>query len=184
MIHSFGRADKLDHAALERLVHSIRRVLGEQPAGDDAGRPLEIEAVYDLGLVHVVAGLWDQLGIGAVLGEQIREKKLKAPHEAALFAMVAQRLERPGSKLACHERWLERVWLPAAQDLRLFQLYRALDLLAARGAAELLSAADLPIKRIASLVGYHSRSSFSHRFEAHFGISPDQFRRRMRQDEG
>jgi len=36
VVHSFGRADRLDRAALERLVRSIRRVLeadgGEAPA--------------------------------------------------------------------------------------------------------------------------------------------------------
>ncbi|MGH6898618.1 MAG: IS1634 family transposase, partial [Geminicoccaceae bacterium] len=54
---------------------------------------------------------------------------------AALLAMTAQRLARPGSKLACHERWLDRVWLPAAKDLSLGQLDRALDLLAEHGDA-------------------------------------------------
>ena len=49
--------------------------------------------------------------------------------------MVMQRLERPGSKLACHVRWLDRVWLPEAQGLGLGQLYRALDLLAEHGDA-------------------------------------------------
>ena len=60
---------------------------------------------------------------------------MQAPHEAALFAMAAQRLDRPGSKLACHERWLDRVWLPEAKDLGLYQLYRAMDLLAEHGDA-------------------------------------------------
>jgi hypothetical protein len=49
--------------------------------------------------------------------------------------MVAQRLDRPGSKLACHERWLDRVWLPEARGLGLHQLYRALDVLAEHGDA-------------------------------------------------
>jgi hypothetical protein len=49
--------------------------------------------------------------------------------------MTAQRLARPGSKLACHERWLDRVWLPAAGGLALDQLYRALDVLAEHGDA-------------------------------------------------
>jgi hypothetical protein len=60
--------------------------------------------------------------------------------------MTAQRLDRPGSRLACHERWRKRLVgldgggapspnptdqrLPAAKDLALDQLYRALDLLA------------------------------------------------------
>jgi Transposase DDE domain len=49
--------------------------------------------------------------------------------------MAAQRLARPGSKLAGHERWLDRVWLPQARDLALGQLYRALDVLAEHGDA-------------------------------------------------
>ena len=44
--------------------------------------------------------------------------------------MTVQRLDQPGSKLACWERWLEGVWLPEAQGLGLDQLYRALDVLA------------------------------------------------------
>ena len=91
---------------------------------------IEIEAVFELGVGHVVETLWHRLGIAAAISARIAEKQLKAPHLAALLAMVVQRLERPGSKLACHERWLERVWLPEAQDLALGQLYRALDLLA------------------------------------------------------
>ena len=36
--------------------------------------------------------------------------------------MTVQRLDEPGSKLACWERWLEGVWLPEARDLGLDQL--------------------------------------------------------------
>jgi hypothetical protein len=85
---------------------------------------IEIEAVFELGVAHVVEALWERLGIAAAISARIAEKKLKAPHLAALLAMTMQRLERPGSKLACHERWLERVWLPEAQHLVLGQLYR------------------------------------------------------------
>jgi transposase len=60
----------------------------------------------------------------------MKKRKLAAPHEAALLAMTVQRLDEPGSKLACWERWLEGVWLPEARDLGLDQLYRALDVLA------------------------------------------------------
>jgi hypothetical protein len=139
VVHSFGRADQLDKAALERLIHSIKRVL------DDAGgttadvRPrlgdIEILGSFDLGVPHVARALWAKLGIGDAISRHVRENKLKAPHEAALLAMTAQRLDRPGSKLACHERWLDRVWLPEARDLGLYQLYRAMDLLAEHGDA-------------------------------------------------
>ena len=86
-------------------------------------------------MVHVAKALWQKLGIGEAIQKRVQEKKLKAPHEAALLAMTAQRLDRPGSKLACHERWLDRVWLPEAKDLGLYQLYRAMDLLAEHGDA-------------------------------------------------
>lgn len=138
VVHSFGRADRLDRTALERLVRSIRRVLDAdagEPAADGSGqaRRIEIEASFELGVVHVVAALWARLGIGRAIAARLAADERRAPHEAALLAMTAQRLARPGSKLACHARWLKRVWLPAARDLRLDQLYRALDILAEHG---------------------------------------------------
>ncbi len=145
VVHSFGRADRLDRATLERLVRSIRRVLDadgadadadEVPAGDKKRDPaIEIEASFEFGVVHVVEQLWARLGIGQAIADRLAAEERHAPHEAALLAMAAQRLARPGSKLACHERWLQRVWLPAAKDLSLSQLYRALDILAEHGDA-------------------------------------------------
>src|SRR5262245_15436527 len=139
VVHSFGRADQLDRPALERLVRSIQRVLIDtgSTAVDGGTRLGDIEILdsFELGAVHVAKALWDKLGIGAAISKHIQEKKLKAPHEAALLAMTLQRLDQPGSKLACHERWLDRVWLPEAKDLGLYQLYRAMDLLAEHGDA-------------------------------------------------
>ncbi|MEZ5835806.1 MAG: hypothetical protein R3D03_08760 [Geminicoccaceae bacterium] len=99
VVHSFGRADKLDRAVLEWLVASIRRVLVEESGGPAVeGRSadgIEIEAVFELGVIHVVKALWEQLGIGAAITSGIATQKLKAPHLAALLAMVVQRLARP-----------------------------------------------------------------------------------------
>ena len=137
VVHSFGREDQLDRAALERLVRSIRRVLGEDAAGND--RPpsgeLAIERVEELGIAHVARALWERLGIGAAIAARMRAKGLTAPHAAALLAMTVQRLDEPASKLACRERWLDTVRLPEAEGLGLYQLYRALDLLAEEGDA-------------------------------------------------
>jgi hypothetical protein len=137
VVHSFGREDQLDRAAPERLVRSIRRVLGEDTTGN--GRPpsdeLVIERVEELGVAHVARALWEQLGIGAAIAARMRAKGLTAPHAAALLAMTVQRLDEPASKLACWERWLDTVRLPEAEGLGLYQLYRALDLLAEEGDA-------------------------------------------------
>jgi transposase len=134
VIHSFGREDQLDRAALERLVRSIRRVLdgGAAIAAGEAQLPeIAIDRVFDLGIVLAARTLWEELGIGRAIRRCLDEAGLGAPHEAALFAMAANRLDDPGSKLACAERWLPDVaWLPEAAGLKVDQLYRALDVLA------------------------------------------------------
>ena len=98
VVHSFGRADQLDRAALERLVASIQRVLADAGSGavtcdgTSLGR-IAIEASFELGVVHVAKALWAKLGIGQVIQERLDETQLQAPHAAALLAMVAQRYQ-------------------------------------------------------------------------------------------
>ena len=136
VIHNFGRADQLDKAALQRLVASIHRVIdadaGALPARGKAGLPdIEIDAAFELGVVLVARALWEELGIGEAIRTRLTQAQLSAPHERALFAMAAQRLDDPGSKLGCASRWLPDVaWLPEADKLAVDQLYRALDFLA------------------------------------------------------
>jgi hypothetical protein len=137
VIHTFGRADQLDKAALQRLIASIQRVIDADAAGTIATREkaslpdIEIDAVFELGIVLAARTLWEDLGIGAAIRACITEGDLSAPHEMALFAMAAQRLDDPGSKLGCATRWLPDIaWLPEARDLTLYQFYRALDFLA------------------------------------------------------
>src|SRR5437764_14944152 len=71
VVHNFGRADRLDRAALERLVASIRRVLAGEAGGPAASEAasaaaadIAIEASFGLGVVHVAKALWARLGIG------------------------------------------------------------------------------------------------------------------------
>src|SRR5271157_3784860 len=133
VIHSFGRADQLDRAALERLVRSINRVL-DGGDGAVAGKPIadiDIERVFELGVVLAGRTLWEELGIGPAIRTCAERANLTAPHETALFAMAANRLDDPVSKLACAERWLPDItWLPEAAGLAVDQCYRALDFLA------------------------------------------------------
>src|SRR5208283_4465262 len=151
VVHHFGRADQLDRAALQRLVNSINRVLDQGEAvtsGTPELPPIEIEHVFELGVVLAARGLWEDLGIGAAIRRCIAAGELTAPHEAALFAMAANRLDAPGSKLACAARWLPDVaFLPDAAGLAVDQLYRALDFLAVWSdrieRAVFLQAADL-----------------------------------------
>jgi hypothetical protein len=136
VVHSFGRADQLERAELERLVKSINRVLDD--GNDTPGRAatsdhpkIEIERVFELGVVLAARALWEELGIGPAIRRCTEQARLTAPHETALFAMAANRLDDPVSKLACAERWLpDLAWLPDAAGLAVDQCYRALDFLA------------------------------------------------------
>ena len=64
IIYNFGRADEVDRQVLERLVHSIQRVLNHEAGIDLAARTLpddiEIEAVFDYGVVTAARSLWEE----------------------------------------------------------------------------------------------------------------------------
>jgi len=128
---NFGRADQVDRAALARLCDSIRRVaLGETPEVPPGSGSWELLRSRPAGAVLAARALWEELGIAAIIGDLVPRRRNRAPHERALFAMVAHRLLDPGSKRACHLSFLrDGVYLPAADDLHLEQLYRALDFL-------------------------------------------------------
>ena len=137
VIHSFGRADQRDRAALQRLVASINRVIDADAAdslptrGRTAVAEIEIDAVFEFGVVLAARSLWEDLGIGEAIRTRMSRAGLTAPHEIGLFAMAAQRLDDPASKLACATRWLSDIaWLPEANSIAVDQLYRALDFLA------------------------------------------------------
>lgn len=137
VIHSFGRADQIDRASLQRLAASINRVIGADAAdtlptrGKTTVPEIDIDAVFELGVILEVRRLWEELGIGEAIRTRVDRADLSAPHETALFAMAAQCLDAPAPKLACAARWLPDVgWLPEADGFAVDQLYRALDCLA------------------------------------------------------
>jgi transposase len=143
VIHTFGRADELDRDELVRLTRSIARVCGltvvdplaegsdVSSVATDAGLPADVKLVRtsELGTVAAIEGLWERLGIGAALRKVAGESRCKVPYERALLAMTANRLCEPESKLGVWDRWLERVHLPSCDDLKLAQMYEAMDLL-------------------------------------------------------
>ncbi len=142
IIHSFGRADKLDFNQLARLCNSIARVCGLKVIDpikdaeatqqkDSLGISDNVKLISTLafGCVLVIEALWERLGIGKELRDICKAKKIKVPYERALLAMVANRLCEPESKLGVWDRWLSKVYLPSCQSLKLEQMYEAMDLL-------------------------------------------------------
>lgn len=136
VIYTFGRADQVDPDALRRLAQSILRVANDDRIDLPARKfPPEvgiddIEQVYAYGVLYAAHALWEELGIGPLLREKMQQDGCEAPHDPALFAMTANRLARPASKLACYDHWLaDEVYWPEAKTLALEHLYRALDFL-------------------------------------------------------
>jgi hypothetical protein len=138
VVHSFGREDQLDRAAIERLAGSLFRLL-------DQGRAAALRAVPGLVYQGSVAyggpwlldQLWQQLGIGAVLAGRLARTRRDPCTERVLFALVANRALDPSSKLAA-AHWVGRkAWIDGLPETTDDACYRAMDwLYQARDAVE------------------------------------------------
>ena len=149
IIHNFGRADQLDRDSLVRLCRSIARVCGVEvhdtptkPLETASGRgnallPDEVKLIrtLEMGPVLALEALWDRLGLGPALKKVVQQHGYKVDYERALFAMTANRLCEPESKLGVWDRWLSKVYLPSCRHLKLDQMYEAMDMLQAHSAA-------------------------------------------------
>lgn len=147
IIHNFGRADQVDRDSLVRLCRSIARVCGvaiqdTAPAAGEAARSkallpgdVKLLRTLELGPVLALEALWERLGIAAALQKIIKQHGYRVDYERALFALTANRLCEPESKLGVWDRWLSKVYLPSCQDLKLDQMYEAMDMLQAHSPA-------------------------------------------------
>ena len=131
VIHSFGRADTVDRAALGRLVSSISRFLDPQAAvAAAAGADVTVLDSRRLGGAWVLDQMWARLGIGAAIRRVAERRKVDgAVAERVIFALVAQRALEPGSKLACTTWVTERVFIEHLPTFSDDQAYRAMDFL-------------------------------------------------------
>jgi hypothetical protein len=132
VVHSFGREDQLDRAALARLVRSLSRALEpEQALIATAPADLEFVSSVPMGGALVLDGLWRQLGIDRAIERLLADRRLDPRAERLLFAMVANRALAPFSKLACCEWLAADVAIPGLTADAVGEdpqpLYRAMD---------------------------------------------------------
>ncbi len=125
VVHSFGREDQLDRAAVERLAGSLARLLGQEPAGPPPELSYDGSAAF--GGTYLLDQLWRRLGIAQVMTAMLGRTRRDAATERVLFALVANRALDPSSKLAAahwagRTAWIDR--LPATTD---DACYRAMD---------------------------------------------------------
>jgi len=131
VIHSFGRAEQVDRAALARLVSSISRFLTPEEATAAAtGMDVEVVDSRRLGGTWTLDRVWERLGIGAAIRKAAEGRRLDgAAVERVVFALVAQRALEPGSKLAATTWTAERVVVDGLTGITDDQAYRAMDFL-------------------------------------------------------
>ncbi|MFZ5478325.1 MAG: IS1634 family transposase [Myxococcota bacterium] len=135
IVHNFGRADDATCERLRALARSILSRVGtveEMTKGGD----LRLVDSFVYGGFHVVRELWRAFGLEEAVAKAATRLGTDMPLGPALFAMVANRLLAPRSKLYCYEQWLaEEVYFPEGEGLELHHLYRAMDLLEREHAA-------------------------------------------------
>jgi hypothetical protein len=136
VIHSFGRADTVDRAALARLVSSISRFLTPEQAVTAAvgvgelGGGVEVLDSRRLGAAWTLDRLWERLGIGAAIRRVATGRRLDGDAvERVVFALVCQRACEPGSKLAATGWVAERVAIDRCPGFTDDAAYAAMDFL-------------------------------------------------------
>jgi Transposase DDE domain len=137
VIHSFGRSDQVDRAALARLVASISRFLEPAQTASSPGETVQVGEVEiadsrRLGGAWTLDQLWSRLGVGAAIRRVAQTRRLDPQAvERVIFALVAQRALEPGSKLAATGWVADRVAIADMPVLTDDQAYRGMDFLLA-----------------------------------------------------
>jgi hypothetical protein len=137
VVYSFGRRDKLDVAALKRLVSSLSRFISLEDAQkiEAHGTGLKFISSRPAGGALLLKGLWERIGIDQCLAEALKDRDFTTPVGDAIFAMVANRALAPSSKLAVEEWAAKDVHLDIEQPIQVQHLYRSMDFLLEHEAA-------------------------------------------------
>lgn len=130
VIHNFGLREQVDLKSIERLIESLASILpdGSQSTSKST-KGFEFLGSREIGPCWLIDGLWKRLGINKAIESLVKDHQFRTPVERMVFAMVAQRIIAPGSKLSV-ERWLEKsVLIEGLPSVDVHRLYTAMDLL-------------------------------------------------------
>src|SRR5256884_9398680 len=120
VLMTLGRADQVGVEGLRRLAAWINRHFGdgEVPGpGVDAGlaagaAPLEVIDARAVGSTWLLDGLWHRLEVGAAVRAAPDARRFTTNMERVLFALVANRVVAPMSKLSAAEWVCEDAVIP------------------------------------------------------------------------
>jgi transposase len=128
LIMSLGR---VEDGLLEKVAAALNKHLDTIQILDLA-KHIDIESTYVYGSLLVLERLMEQLGINQAIGSIVQQHdRVTIDIQKVLFTLMVSRFIKPVSKLALHDRWLERLYPEMVDhDLPLQHIYRSLDLLA------------------------------------------------------
>jgi transposase len=130
VVHTFGRADSLDTAALRRLVKSLCRFISPEEALEARdSSALRFIGSRPMGGAYLLRKIWERLELQKVLRKALGQRHFASPVEWAIFAMVANRALAPDSKRGVEEWVADDVALGNPEPISLQHLYRAMDFL-------------------------------------------------------
>src|SRR5689334_11393334 len=135
VLDSLGRAHELDRAAIERLIASLTRLLGVEPAtglGPERARVVGVPGLAftdsrPVGGAWLLDRLWQQLGIDTLLARLAAGTRRDPIVERVLFTLVANRALAPSSKLAATGWLADRVHIQGIEATSDDACYRAMD---------------------------------------------------------
>jgi hypothetical protein len=128
VIYNFGREDRLDRAAIVRLIGSLQRALEpDQALATEAAPGLRFIESRPMGGAWSLDALWRELAVDRTLQGLLRGRRLDGRAERVIFAMVANRALEPLSKLACSKWVSERAWIAGLPELDEDSCYRSMD---------------------------------------------------------
>jgi len=127
VLHNFGREDRVDKAAIERLAGSLCRLLGPGRAAALREPGLSYRGSVAFGGPWLLDQLWQRLGIGAILAARLGTTRRDAAAERVLFALVANRALDPSSKLAAAHWAGRQAWIDRLAETTDDACYRAMD---------------------------------------------------------
>ena len=128
ILYSFGRTDRVERAAIERLIASLSRLLDPATAfRATAGSELAFLEARPLGGAHVLDGVWRRLGIDQVMGKLLAGRRLDRRVERVLFALVANRALAASSKLAAAGWVSDDIHIYGLPETTDDACYRAMD---------------------------------------------------------
>jgi transposase len=128
VISTLGRLDRLNAKGdIESLVRSLSR-FSEQALLVLSGKSNLLAEARKIGPALVFGRLWEELGIGTVLKELLKDRLFEFDVERAMFLTVLHRLMVSGSDRYC-EKWRRDYVIQGVDDLSLHHLYRAMAFL-------------------------------------------------------